>query len=111
MGEWEGGRRERGWVRKGREGVGVWVDANQHDCEEPFDLVYRLLVQLLSSQASVLVDFPQFPGAVDYKICPHCPSLLACVHEGDLWILNETGRHQLTNTAGEGRRKWLGLQI
>ena len=72
----------------------------------PFNLlVYQFtVVLLLFSQASVLVDFPEFPGAVDYKLCPHCPLLLACVHEGDLWVLNETGRHQLTNTAGEGRR-------
>ena len=86
-----------------------WMQTNM-TVRNPLIWCIGLLVQLLSSQASVLVDFPQFPGAVDYKVCPHCPSLLACVHEGDLWVLNATGRHQLTNTAGEGRRK-LGLQV
>ena len=54
MEEWEGGRGERGWVRKRREGVGVWVDANQQDCEEPFDLVHRFTgsVALFSGQCA-----------------------------------------------------------
>ena len=49
----------------------------------------------------MLVEFPEIPGAVDYKLCPHCPTLVACVHEGDLWVLTEGDKHQLTNTAGE----------
>lgn len=45
--------------------------------------------------------FPECVGAVDYKLCPLCPSLAACVLDGDLWLLDaRSGKtHQLTHTA------------
>lgn len=49
-----------------------------------------------------MATFPELSGGVDHKLCPSRPSLLACVYEGDVWVLDAThGRkHQLTHTAG-----------
>lgn len=54
--------------------------------------------------------FPECVGAVDYKLCPLCPSLAACVLDGDLWLLDaRSGKtHQLTHTAGMGTVRGLG---
>ncbi len=47
--------------------------------------------------------FPEFPGAIDYKLCPSNPALVACVYDGDVWVLDAAHgqKHQLTHTAGE----------
>ena len=47
--------------------------------------------------------FPELAGSVDHKVSPSCPTLLGCVYEGDVWVLDaKTGKkHQLTATAGE----------
>ena len=49
-----------------------------------------------------MVEFPEFVGSIDHKLCPSCPTLLGCVDEGDLWVLDaKTGKkYQLTKTAG-----------
>ena len=50
----------------------------------------------------MLSAFPEFPGALDYKLSPSNHLLVACVYEGDVWLLDsQTARsHQLTHTAG-----------
>jgi hypothetical protein len=57
---------------------------------------------LLSSQESCLVEFPEFVGSLDHQLCPSCPTLLGCVYEGDVWVLDAKSgkKHQLTKTAG-----------
>ena len=49
-----------------------------------------------------MVEFPEFVGSIDHKLCPSCLTLLGCVYEGDVWVLDaKTGKkHQLTKTAG-----------
>ena len=61
-----------------------------------------LVLTILSPQESCLVEFPEFVGSIDHKLCPSCPTLPGCVYEGDLWVLDaKTGKkHQLTKTAG-----------
>ena len=66
-----------------------------YQCISPWILLSAL-------QESVLVEFPEFVGSIDHKLCPSSPTLLGCVYEGDVWVLDaKTGRkHQLTKTAG-----------
>ncbi len=51
-----------------------------------------------------MTEFPEFPGALDYKLCPLTPQLLGCVCRGEVWVMDSaTGvKHQMTSvTTGE----------
>ena len=47
------------------------------------------------------MEYPELTGAIDHKMCPNCATLIGCVYEGDVWILDaKTGmKYQLTLTA------------
>lgn len=53
-------------------------------------------------QGDCVAEFPELAGAVDHQICPSSAELLACVYEGDVWLLDaKRGKiHSLTHTAG-----------
>lgn len=53
-------------------------------------------------QENFVVEFPELAGAVDHQICPACPTLLGCIYEGDVWMLDakHKRKHQLTISAG-----------
>ena len=48
------------------------------------------------------MEFPELIGSIDHKLCPSSPTLLGCVYEGDVWVLDAKSgkKHQLTKTAG-----------
>ncbi len=51
-----------------------------------------------------MAEFPEFPGALDYKLCPLTPQLLGCVCRGEVWVMDSaTGvKHQMISvTTGE----------
>lgn len=47
------------------------------------------------------MEFPELAGAIDHKLCRACPTLIGCVYEGDIWILDAKSgmKHQLSFTA------------
>ena len=55
-----------------------------------------------------MAEFPELAGAVGHQLCPSSVKMMACVYEGDVWLLDaERGRtHQLTHTAGAGNIKY-----
>lgn len=48
-------------------------------------------------------SFPSLVGAMDYKLCPCDSNVLACVCEGDIWIMTSQSDtpFQITNTKGK----------
>ena len=64
------------------------------------------------TQEELVAMFPECLGAVDYKLCPLCPTLAACVLDGDLWLLDaRSGKtHRLTHTAGMRGSKMAAVQ-
>ncbi|XP_064388564.1 dipeptidyl peptidase 9-like [Halichondria panicea] len=63
-------------------------------------LVHGPQCLVLDRQSEVgVAKFPEFPWALDYKLCPLTPQLLGCVCRGEVWVIDSaTGvKHQMTS--------------